>query len=234
VVGLESACTTDLSIQLFYGIDNPNLKLIDELNKTGVKVSVCDQSVAFHHRRPILLRPFYLAHRSISGSGYQCHRTAWNGRYPASPNLGLERVARVVNLYIASGVPADQLKFVVSVTGDATPPTDRRPILLRPFYLAHRSISGSGYQCHRTAWNDELNKTGVKVSVCDQSVAFHHYPNNWIDKSVVHALSRSIPWSDWKAHARPIYQSSYWDSDGRPPTDRRPISDRWRHPGDAG
>lgn len=34
------------------------------------------------------------------------------------PNPGLERVARVVNLYIASGVPADQLHFVVSVTGE--------------------------------------------------------------------------------------------------------------------
>lgn len=34
-----------------------------------------------------------------------------------------------------------------------------------------------------------LNKLGVKVSVCDQSVAFHHYPRDWIDRSVIHALS---------------------------------------------
>ncbi len=35
------------------------------------------------------------------------------------PNLGLERVARVTNLYYAAGVPLDQLKFVVSINGDA-------------------------------------------------------------------------------------------------------------------
>lgn len=96
-----------------------------------------------------------------------------------APNLGLERVARVVNLYIASGVPADQLKFVVSVTGDATPAMLDNAHF-RQFY---------GIDNPNLKLIDELNKTGVKVSVCDQSVAFHHYPNNWIDKSVVHALS---------------------------------------------
>ncbi|BCQ41048.1 hypothetical protein ERHA54_36510 [Erwinia rhapontici] len=40
---------------------------------------------------------------------------------PQDPNLGLERVARVVNLYVASGVPTEKLKFVVSVTGEGTP-----------------------------------------------------------------------------------------------------------------
>ncbi|ORM59148.1 sulfur reduction protein DsrE [Pantoea brenneri] len=96
-----------------------------------------------------------------------------------APNLGLERVARVVNLYIASGVPADKLKFVVSVTGDATPAMLDNAHF-RQFY---------GIDNPNLKLIDELNKTGVKVSVCDQSVAFHHYPNNWIDKSVVHALS---------------------------------------------
>jgi len=37
------------------------------------------------------------------------------------PNLGLERVARVTNLYYAAGVPLDQLKFVVSINSDAVP-----------------------------------------------------------------------------------------------------------------
>lgn len=32
-----------------YGVDNPNLKLIAELRQAGVEVSICDQSVAFHH-----------------------------------------------------------------------------------------------------------------------------------------------------------------------------------------
>ncbi|MCZ4060486.1 DsrE family protein [Pantoea sp. LMR881] len=94
-------------------------------------------------------------------------------------NLGLERVARVVNLYIASGVPADQLNFVVSVTGDAT------PAMLDNHHF--RQLYGADNPNLKLI--NQLNKLGVKVSVCDQSVAFHHYPNEWIDKSVVHALS---------------------------------------------
>ena len=95
------------------------------------------------------------------------------------PNLGLERVARVVNLYVASGVPVDQLEFVVSMTGDATPATldDSH---CRQFY---------GVDNPNLPLIKALNKLGVRVSVCDQSVAFHHYPSAWIDRSVIHALS---------------------------------------------
>lgn len=95
------------------------------------------------------------------------------------PNLGLERVARVVNLYIASGIPADRLDFVVSVTGDAT------PAMLNNTHF--RQIYG--FDNPNLKLIQALNQAGVKVSVCDQSVAFHHYPADWIDKSVVHALS---------------------------------------------
>lgn len=95
------------------------------------------------------------------------------------PNLGLERVARVVNLYIASGVPAEQLHFVVSMTGDATPATLDNAHF-KQFY---------GVENPNLALIGALNKLGVKVSVCDQSVAFHHYSKGWIDQSVIHALS---------------------------------------------
>jgi len=94
-------------------------------------------------------------------------------------NLGLERVARVVNLYVASGVPAEDLKFVVSVTGDATP-----AMLDNAHFKQFYGVDNPNLKLI-----NELDKLGVKVSVCDQSVAFHHYPNDWIDKSVVHALS---------------------------------------------
>ncbi len=95
------------------------------------------------------------------------------------PNLGLERVARVVNLYIASGVPAEDLHFVVSVTGDATPAMLDNAHF-QQFYQADNP---------NLALIGALNKLGVKVSVCDQSVAFHHFPKAWIDRSVIHALS---------------------------------------------
>ncbi|MCU5774016.1 DsrE family protein [Erwiniaceae bacterium BAC15a-03b] len=94
-------------------------------------------------------------------------------------NLGLERVARVVNLYVASGVPAEQLKFVVSVTGDATPAMLNNAQFNKIY----------GFDNPNLKLIDELKKSGVVVSVCDQSVAFHHYQFGWIDKSVVHALS---------------------------------------------
>lgn len=95
------------------------------------------------------------------------------------PNLGLERVARVVNLYIASGIPQDQLKFVVSVTGDATP-----ALLTNAHFQKIYGVDNPNLKLIQ-----ELKKVGVVVSVCDQSVAFHHYPHDWIDRSVVHALS---------------------------------------------
>lgn len=98
---------------------------------------------------------------------------------PNDPNLGLERVARVVNLYVASGVPADQLKFVVSVTGDGTP-----AMLDNVHYSKLFKTDNPNLKLIR-----ELREKGVDVSVCDQSVAFHHFQKGWIDKSVTHALS---------------------------------------------
>lgn len=98
---------------------------------------------------------------------------------PADPNLGLERVARVVNLYVASGIPADQLKFVVSVTGDGTP-----AMLTNDHYKKMFGIDNPNLKLI-----SELRQKGVDVSVCDQSVAFHHFQKGWIDKSVTHALS---------------------------------------------
>ncbi|OON39015.1 sulfur reduction protein DsrE [Izhakiella australiensis] len=94
-------------------------------------------------------------------------------------NLGLQRVARVVNLYIASGVPADKLKFVVSVTGDGTP-----AMLDNAHYHSAYGVDNPNLKLI-----SELRDQGVDISVCDQSVAFHHYKYSWIDKSVTHALS---------------------------------------------
>lgn len=98
---------------------------------------------------------------------------------PNDPNLGLERVARVVNLYVASGVPAEKLKFVVSVTGDGTPAMLNNEQYHKQFGMDNPNLKLIA----------ALREKGVDVSVCDQSVAFHHYKPEWIDKSVTHALS---------------------------------------------
>lgn len=98
---------------------------------------------------------------------------------PGVANLGLERVARVVNLYVASGIPHEQLKFVVSVTGDGT------PAMLNN--VQYKKIYGMDNPNLKLI--SQLRAKGVDVSVCDQSVAFHHFKHDWIDKSVTHALS---------------------------------------------
>ncbi|WP_380183714.1 DsrE family protein [Kalamiella sp. sgz302252] len=98
---------------------------------------------------------------------------------PQEPNLGLERVARVVNLYIASGVPQEQLKFVVSVTGDGTPAMLNNEQYKKAFGIDNPNLK----------LIQQLRAKGVDISVCDQSVAFHHFQHDWIDQSVTHALS---------------------------------------------
>ncbi|MTD28585.1 DsrE family protein [Erwinia sorbitola] len=98
---------------------------------------------------------------------------------PQDTNLGLERVARVVNLYVASGVPAENLKFVVSVTGEGTPAMLNNEQYHRIYGIDNPNLKLIG----------ALRAKGVDVSVCDQSVAFHHFHSDWIDRSVTHALS---------------------------------------------
>ncbi|PKH21764.1 sulfur reduction protein DsrE [Enterobacterales bacterium CwR94] len=98
---------------------------------------------------------------------------------PERANIGLERAARMVNLYTAAGIPKDQQHIVVSITGDATPAVLNNQQFKRLYGFDNPSLSLIA----------ELKKAGVVVSVCDQSVAFHHFDYDWIDKSVVHALS---------------------------------------------
>ncbi|AUX94367.1 DsrE family protein [Mixta gaviniae] len=95
------------------------------------------------------------------------------------PHLGLERVARVVNLYYAAGIPLKKLDFVVSMNGDAV----IAALNNEQFHKAY------GIDNPNLKMISELEKAGVKVTVCDQSVAFHHIDREWIDKSVTHTIS---------------------------------------------
>ncbi|MDF2784951.1 MAG: sulfur reduction protein DsrE [Pantoea eucrina] len=95
------------------------------------------------------------------------------------PNLGLERVARVTNLYYAAGVPLNQLNFVVSINSDAVPAALNN----EQFHKAY------GFDNPNLKLIDELKKAGVKVTICDQSVAFHQLQRDWIDTRVTHTLS---------------------------------------------
>jgi len=95
------------------------------------------------------------------------------------PNLGLERVARVTNLYYAAGVPLDQLKFVVSINGDAVSSALNNDKFSKAYGVNNPNLK----------MISELKKAGVQVTICDQSVAFHQLERNWIDPMVTHTLS---------------------------------------------
>ncbi|MDF7661675.1 DsrE family protein [Erwiniaceae bacterium L1_54_6] len=95
------------------------------------------------------------------------------------PNLGLERVARVTNLYYAAGVPLNQLNFVVSINSDAVPAALNNDQFRKAYGVDNPNLK----------LISELEKAGVKVSICDQSVAFHQLEREWIDPMVTHTLS---------------------------------------------
>lgn len=98
---------------------------------------------------------------------------------PADVNPALDHVARTVNLYVASGVPLSQLKFVAVAYGDATSLT----------------LSDAVYQAKFGTNNPNLpliaalRRDGVDIAVCGQAVAEHHFAYSAVDKSVTTALS---------------------------------------------
>ena len=95
------------------------------------------------------------------------------------PNPALEKVAQVVNLYVAAGVPTNKLRFVVAVNGGAT------PALLDNVH--YQKIYGTDNPNLKLI--SALQSQGVKVSICDQAIAWHHYKKNWIAGSVIHTPS---------------------------------------------
>jgi intracellular sulfur oxidation DsrE/DsrF family protein len=94
-------------------------------------------------------------------------------------NPSLDRVARTVNLYVASGVPLAHLKFVAVASGEAT-----AIALDDGHYRQKLSVSNPNL-----ALVAALKKAGVDVAVCAQAVAEHQYEYAWVDKSVTLALS---------------------------------------------
>ncbi|PKH21762.1 sulfur reduction protein DsrE [Enterobacterales bacterium CwR94] len=94
-------------------------------------------------------------------------------------NKELDKVARTVNLYAASGVPLEQLQFVVAISASATPVVLNNTHYRRNFGVDNPNL----------ALIDKLREAGVVVTVCDQAVAGHQYAFDWVDKRVVHALS---------------------------------------------
>jgi intracellular sulfur oxidation DsrE/DsrF family protein len=98
---------------------------------------------------------------------------------PDQINPSLERVARTVNLYAASGVPLDHLKFVAVASGGATSLVLDDEHYKAQFGTANPNLAAIA----------QLRKAGVDVAVCGQAMAEHHYQNDWASKDVTLSLS---------------------------------------------
>ncbi|HEU0230799.1 MAG TPA: DsrE family protein [Burkholderiaceae bacterium] len=98
---------------------------------------------------------------------------------PTQVNPALDHVARTVNLYVASGVPLDHLKFVAVAYGAATPLA-----LDNKDYRAVYGVDNPNLPLIA-----KLRKAGVDVAVCAQAVAEHKFHYGWVDHSVTLALS---------------------------------------------
>ena len=101
------------------------------------------------------------------------------GQKPGEVSPSLDRVARTVNLYAASGVPLSHLKIVAVASGEAT------GIALDD---AHYK-SAFGESNPNLPLIAALRHAGVDIAVCGQAVAEHKYEYEWVDSSVTVALS---------------------------------------------
>lgn len=120
------------------------------------------------------------AFRPHNGEQYNVVFQVQEGHEPKkSVNAELEKVARTVNLYVASGVPLESLKFVVAIAGSATP-----VVLNNQRYREEFGVDNPNLPLIA-----RLRQAGVIISVCDQAVAGHRYGFDWVDKNVTHALS---------------------------------------------
>lgn len=120
------------------------------------------------------------AYRPAPGQIYKVVFSLTTGaRQPDQVNPALDRVARTVNLYVASGVPLRDLRFVAVASGDATP-----LVLDNAHYRAQFGVDNPNL-----AEIAALRKAGVDVAACGQAVAEHGYDYGWIDNGVTLSLS---------------------------------------------
>ncbi|MBD8874477.1 DsrE family protein [Rhodanobacter sp. DHB23] len=98
---------------------------------------------------------------------------------PDQVNPALERVARTVNLYAASGVPLAHLKFVAIAYGPAT-----ALVLDDAHYRAKFGVANPNL-----AAIAQLRKAGITLAVCGQAVAENHFEDAWVAQDVEVALS---------------------------------------------
>lgn len=98
---------------------------------------------------------------------------------PAEVSPGLDRVARLVNLFALSKVPPGKLKIVAVLHGGATAAS-----LDNAHYREKYQVDNPNIKLI-----EALKRTGVAVYVCGQAVAHNGFAQSWVNKDVPVALS---------------------------------------------
>jgi ubiquinone/menaquinone biosynthesis C-methylase UbiE/intracellular sulfur oxidation DsrE/DsrF family protein len=94
---------------------------------------------------------------------------------PNSINKGLERVARLLNLYGAAGLKASDIKIAVVLHGEAT-----KSVLSDEFYRLRYQTE----QNPNLPLISDLKKAGVEVFVCGQALNYKGFPESSVSESV--------------------------------------------------
>ena len=98
---------------------------------------------------------------------------------PAATDPGLERVARAVNLFTTSGVPATQLDFVVLLSGGATDSA-----LDDPAYRARHGVANPNLGLIA-----QLSAAGVQLFVCGQALHARQLDSDSLAPGIAISLS---------------------------------------------
>ena len=94
---------------------------------------------------------------------------------PADLNKGLERVARLLNLYGSAGLKASDVKIALVMHGEAT-----KTVLTNDIY---KSKFGTDKNPN-LAVIGELQKAGVEVFVCGQALAYKGFEQSEVSEGV--------------------------------------------------
>lgn len=98
---------------------------------------------------------------------------------PNEVNPGLDRIARLVNLFALSKVPPEKLKIVAVIHGGATVAS-----LDNSHYRENYQIDNPN-----TKLIEALKRAGVSVFVCGQALAHNDFDQSWVSRDVTIALS---------------------------------------------
>ncbi|HWL07817.1 MAG TPA: methyltransferase domain-containing protein [Planctomicrobium sp.] len=94
---------------------------------------------------------------------------------PESVNKGLERTARLLNLYGTSGLQATDLRIAVVLHGEAT-----KSVLNDDFYRARFHVERNP----NLPLIRELQKAGVEIFVCGQALNYKGFPESVVENGI--------------------------------------------------